>query len=939
MKAQFAKLLRLFMSTALFCTSVNAFSNVITTTNSVGVSPNGAAVSSIPIVVPPGIAGMEPKLSLEYNSQRGQGMAGIGWDLAGISTIGRCAQTPGMDGAFGVVNYGGTDRYCIDGQRLAVVSGSYGSGGAEYRTYGESFSKVNSFGAAGNGPEYFIVKTKAGLTMEYGRTSDSQILALGSSTVRVWALNRVSDTSGNYMTVSYWKDSSNGDFYPQTINYTGNTSASQSPTNQVLMTYEARPDIATAYQAGSMVKRAYRLKEIGTYFNGVLVNRYPLTYIVPSATLLNRSLLVKVQRCTNSGCLAPSEFFYSPKDTSLSFTPKQINKGIAPPAVSTTTLTADFDGDGKTDIALLVNDGGSVSIDVYRSTAGYASAQRWITQTGTWTENSPYGQKFIASDVNGDGKVDIVHVTVTEHSYKAHVYVNTGSGFVRQQWLDSGYIDNIGAGGGDINYYPLSLIHLADISGDARPELIITNWKPQQEFGGQSFLIFNNTGTAFLTGPVIAGETGYAQPSNLYFADLDGDGREDMIEYAPPDSRVNVFLSNGTTLVRAIAPSGYANILWPPANPVLMDINNDGRADFVSIYRDSGSLSILVQLNTGNGWAAPVKWANQVGPFAATAQTLTGDLNGDGFPDVILLSGNSTSTTATIYLNDGAGQFLDSGTSTLSTPYSPSPNDQWLSADINGDGKTDYWHIYPDSGAISADLLTSNVSDFLLTLVRNGLGVSTYFTHGSMTDSTVYSKGSGATYPLIDLQIPLKAVKKLETSDGIGGLQTTTYRYGQLRVEVGTGRGLLGFGTTESTQVDTGLTTKTTYRQDWPYTGMPATVVKTAASALGPGGVVSSASTTYTCKTPSTGAGSCAFNGTPYFIYASQVTEQRVDLDGTAMPTVSNSSTYDNFGNPTQLQTTSSDGYSKTTVNTYDNDTSNWLLGRLRRAAVTSVKP
>jgi hypothetical protein len=126
------------------------------------VSETGAAVYEIPIKVPPGLAGMEPKLSLVYNSQSGNGLLGVGWSLQGLSAITRCPRTMAQDGVRGGVNYDSNDRFCLDGQRLMAVSGTYGADGTEYRTERESFTKITSHGTAGNGPSYFIAKTKSG---------------------------------------------------------------------------------------------------------------------------------------------------------------------------------------------------------------------------------------------------------------------------------------------------------------------------------------------------------------------------------------------------------------------------------------------------------------------------------------------------------------------------------------------------------------------------------------------------------------------------------------------------------------------------------------------------------------------------------------------------------------------------------------------------------
>ncbi len=220
-----------------------------TTPGQFSVNESGAATYRIPLQVPPGVAGMEPKLELSYNSQGGNGLLGMGWSLGGLSAISRCPRTMAVDGVRGGVNYDMNDRYCMDGQRLILVSGTYGVAGSEYRTELDSFSKIVASGAAGNGVASFAVQTKAGLTMEYGNTADSRVEAQGKATVRAWAVNKISDVKTNYMTFSYIEDGVNGDYYPAGLTMRGNTAAGTAPANSVQFTVETRPDVTPFYRA------------------------------------------------------------------------------------------------------------------------------------------------------------------------------------------------------------------------------------------------------------------------------------------------------------------------------------------------------------------------------------------------------------------------------------------------------------------------------------------------------------------------------------------------------------------------------------------------------------------------------------------------------------------------------------------------------------------
>nr|VFK18887.1 MAG: virulence plasmid B protein [Candidatus Kentron sp. LPFa]VFK33454.1 MAG: virulence plasmid B protein [Candidatus Kentron sp. LPFa] len=88
----------------------------------------GAAVYTIPIEVPPGVApgitDTQPDLAITYNSNGGNGLLGVGFSLSGLSAITRCGQTIAQDGRKGGVYYDARDRFCLDGQRLIAISGT-----------------------------------------------------------------------------------------------------------------------------------------------------------------------------------------------------------------------------------------------------------------------------------------------------------------------------------------------------------------------------------------------------------------------------------------------------------------------------------------------------------------------------------------------------------------------------------------------------------------------------------------------------------------------------------------------------------------------------------------------------------------------------------------------------------------------------------------------
>ena len=153
---------------------------------------------------------------------------------------------------------------------LILVSGStYGADNTGYRTEIDSFVKIKAYGSAGSGPSYFKLWTKAGEVMELGNTADSKIEAQGKAGVRVWALNKLQDVSGNYLTVSYTEDNPNGDYRPAQIDYTGNQGLATSRSVQFF--YGSRTDIYPLYTGGSAIISMGLLSNVKTFVGTTLV--------------------------------------------------------------------------------------------------------------------------------------------------------------------------------------------------------------------------------------------------------------------------------------------------------------------------------------------------------------------------------------------------------------------------------------------------------------------------------------------------------------------------------------------------------------------------------------------------------------------------------------------------------------------------------------------
>ncbi len=246
----------------------------------------------------------------------------------------------------------------------------------------------------------------------------------------------------------------------------------------------------------------------------------------------------------------------------------------------------------------------------------------------------------------------------------------------------------------------------------------------------------------------------------------------------------------------------------------------------------------------------------------------------------------------------------------------------------------------------------------LLNNVTNGLGATTAVNYTPLTNSSVYTKGNGAVYPEIDVQIPLYVVSSLTNSNGLtGGTYTSNYVYGAAISHLW-GGGFLGFkqvsSTVSTSTPSVSITTLTDYRQDYPYQGLP-----TLAEKFIPGGTSANILLDQIFNSWSF-VTNPAWSAQYHVPQLTQNEENSYELSGAFISSVLTTTVFDassnapisapyysigsthegtTLGDVASINVATSDGFSKTTSNTYDHGSSNlnnWFLGRLTQAQVTS---
>src|SRR5262249_11268282 len=137
-------------------------------------------------------------------------------------------------------------------------------------------------------------------------------------------------------------------------------------------------------------------------------------------------------------------------------------------------------------------------------------------------------------------------------------------------------------------------------------------------------------------------------PDSIVGGDFDGDGYLDLAVTSSASNDVTVFLGRPDGTFQAGVPFAVADSSTPHRGLAVADLNGDGRLDVVATQLLSSDVSVL--LGNGNGtFQAPLRFPVGLGPVAV----VTGDFSNDGRLDVA--SVNPTTNEVAVAPGNGDG--------------------------------------------------------------------------------------------------------------------------------------------------------------------------------------------------------------------------------------------------------------------------------------------
>jgi hypothetical protein len=295
----------------------------------------------------------------------------------------------------------------------------------------------------------------------------------------------------------------------------------------------------------------------------------------------------------------------------------------------------DVDGDNKPDLVVANATDNTVSLLLNTTAAGSSTVTFAAAQTFA-VGKAP--SALAVSDLDGDNKPDIIVTNATDNTLSVLVNTTTTPGtptFAAQQTFAVGTS-------------PQGVV-VADINGDTKPDLVVSNGGP---VGNATVSVLLNTTTGG-TLSLAAQQTFAAGPNPhaVAVADVNGDNKPDLLVGQSAGNAVSLLLNTTTTnsTTASFAPLQTFTAGSSPVAVVGGDFNGDGRPDLAAANSGGSTVSVLASTTPANATTASFVAAQAFNVGSSPTAEIVMDFDKNGLPDLAVL--NSGSGTVSILMN------------------------------------------------------------------------------------------------------------------------------------------------------------------------------------------------------------------------------------------------------------------------------------------------
>ncbi|MBS1564099.1 MAG: VCBS repeat-containing protein, partial [Bacteroidetes bacterium] len=315
---------------------------------------------------------------------------------------------------------------------------------------------------------------------------------------------------------------------------------------------------------------------------------------------------------------------------SILFTEKLVYAYIAS---ATCVGVGDMDGDGKPDLALGGNSFGGMGVIQNTSSNGnlsFGSYQLLDSAIGS--------SRMVLRDIDMDGKPDIIqwwenNTSETTVSILRNTSVNGVISFAKRIKINTGSVNGL---------------CVADLDGDGKPELVISN------NASNTVSVYRNNSTLSSISFAAAGNfTVAAIPAGVAVGDLDADGRQDLVVTniggtSPYPTVVSVLKNTSGSGAISFAAKADFTVGNRPIAVSINDVDGDGKPDLLVSNNIDNKISVL--RNTGSGSIGFSSQSNYADDGGTMTDIVSADLDGDNHPEILVLDG-STDRAFSVYKN------------------------------------------------------------------------------------------------------------------------------------------------------------------------------------------------------------------------------------------------------------------------------------------------